>query len=137
MTTTPIDLTALTAESLAEVPDHVLWDVIGRLQAIIEARANTGIVAHLREVVARESMPEVATVSFGTSEWDNGYFYSPTDVALRDASGTPVHTDFEFAEDDERALDAMLTDLASTGSPLTGWSVLTVNLSEGTVTRKD
>lgn len=88
---------------------------------------------------ATPDLSGIATLTFGTSEWDNGYFFDAEPVsAVLQATGSPVSDQVlqqvrDALGQDRASLDEILTDMSEEMS-LTASDTVVVDLAGRTVT---
>lgn len=104
----------------ASLLDADAQDVVDATKALVEAYAEAGITG-------------VAAVEYGTSQYDNGYFFSPRNITLYDTQGQPIEAD-ELTDGDADALyenvDEALVEWVDTS--LGERAAATVDLVKGT-----
>ena len=121
------------SEILTTLPDldaDDLHQIVRTVREIIAGRETTGLIDKLREVLADHD-PAVATVAFGTTQHDNGWFYDPSCATLTLVDGDVVKDVMIYEADD------YLTELSSADAPLGRTAGMTVTLATGEVDADD
>lgn len=120
------------AVAMATLDAHVLHDIAGACDTAVTPMEEASLVNGLRDIVQETSGDELGStapithVRFGTTEYDNGFFYDEDNARFRHADGTVT----TLSVDSTEAADA-LTELAELNDAMGYDSLLTVDLTTG------
>lgn len=122
MTITLADILAV----VDDLDDHDLHTLMGRVRDTLAMRDSSDLRDLLREVLAGHD-PAVASVAFGTTDYDDGWFYTEMSATLTLVDGTVIK-DVVIDE-----VEDQLRDLCDAYGPLGREAGLRVDLDTGEV----
>lgn len=120
------------AAAMATLDAHVLHDIAGACDTAVTPMEQASLVNGLRDIVKGipgeelGSTAPITHVRFGSSEYDNGFFYDEDNARFRHADGTVT----TLSVDSTEAAEA-LTELSELNNDMGYDSLLTVDLTTG------
>lgn len=112
--------------AIGDLDDSDLYAIMGKARDTLAMRESSALIDALREVLADHD-PAVEAVAFGTTEYDDGWFYDPATATMTLVDGTKVK-DVDLNE-----VDDQLRELCDPYGPLGKAAGLRVTLATGEI----